>query len=406
MQYTPEEKKRYLEQFKDFYESGKGSREKFAKENGLTPKTFREWVAESEKYGVEIEVHGRHIDEEKTAYLERYKEFRGSGKGGRRKFAKENGLAPSTFGRWVVKAEKRDVDLKFRNRRFNKRSKEKVRQILKAWMEDAERRALADFARAWTDSVITERTMQNWAQNASKYGLSQQAVDECRESRRKKRSERAYTYDEKKGYVDRFFGQSDSLETYARTEGVPRDTLKNWVKNAERYGWEQRRVDLALRNGQEAQERGLQDPLDFLPQLSPATGPAQFPAPFSHTDASQADPSQVAERVISLSLEDWEQYVDYGAFQGHSQQDEVTGFGWDSSAVAAHAAVSPQEFLPDSSSAPALDSDAYDQYLLPPGVASHHLSTGSGQSRDHSSRWGGWSNNLSGQGAGNQFRRS
>ncbi|MFE9610290.1 hypothetical protein [Streptomyces sp. NPDC006012] len=336
-----------------------------------------------------------------------------SGKGGQGEFAEENGLVPSTFNYGVTNSNKRGAGLKVRSR-YKRISSDEIRRILEAWMADLEERTLAEFGRDHCDPVtgqpdpITERTVQRWAKNASKYGLSQQAVDDCRERRARGHSVKLYTDDEKKEYLDKFFGQSGSLEEFARAERVPRDTLKYWLKK------------------RAAQERGAQDSLDILRQGILAPGPAQFPAASGHTDASQAGPSQVAEWVIPPPPVDWgwDQYVDYGALQGHSQQDGVAGFGLGSSGVAAYAAGFPQkflpdsssavgfpqEFLPDSSSAPALDSDAYNQYLLSltgdPGVASHYLSTGSGQSPDHSSRWGNWSTNPSGQGAGRPFGRS
>ncbi|MFL4905110.1 hypothetical protein ACJ6WF_18440 [Streptomyces sp. MMS24-I2-30] len=262
--YSDEEKTAYLEQFKEFHESGKGSRRKFAIENGLGAWTFNSWVAESEKYGVDLDVRAiGYSDEEKTAYLEQFKEFHESGKGGRGEFAKENGIDLTTFCEWVAEPEKYGVDLEARNRRLKRYPPEQVKSILKAWMADPERRTITDFAPTWPDPIL-ERTMQNWAKNASKYGLSQEAVDACRESRLKKRGPaKSYTDDEKQRYVDGLFGQRESLEEYARAERIPPKTLKNWLKNPEIYGWEQWRTDLVLkaggRVGLTAEERAMLD---------------------------------------------------------------------------------------------------------------------------------------------------
>ncbi|MFF4750633.1 hypothetical protein ACWD5R_18520 [Streptomyces sp. NPDC002514] len=320
MKYSSEEKTAYLKQFKEFHASGKGGQGKFAKENGLAPNTLQGWVAESEKYGVEldIEVRNHYTDEEKTAYLKQFKEFHASGKGGQGKFAKENGLARSVFCGWVAEAKKYGVDLEVQNRQLNKRkSPEQIRHILEAWMEDSEERTLVDFGRAWSDpdpDPITERTIQNWATNASKYGLSQRAVDSCRKKRLKTRDDREYLDGEKKRYVDGFFGQSESLEEYARLKDIPRKTLKNWVKNGEMYGWEKWRVDLALKAGsrggltskeramldegrgprqdQEVAGTGVSAPVEEMPQEA-AGSPAEAVPPQqaweSHTQPSLAE---------------------------------------------------------------------------------------------------------------------
>ncbi|MFB7501703.1 hypothetical protein ACFC09_44865 [Streptomyces sp. NPDC056161] len=362
MRYSREEKTAYLEQFKEFHKSGKGGQGKFAKENGLVPNTFQQWVAESEKYGVEldIEVRNHYTDEEKTAYLKQFKEFHESGKGGQGKFAKENGLAPSVFSGWVVEAKKYGVDLEVQNRQLNKRkSPEQIRHILEAWMEDSEERTLVDFGREWSDpdpDPINERTIQNWATHASKYGLSQEAVDECRDIRLAAVGGKEYKDHEKKRYVDGFFGQSASLEEYARAERIPRKTLKNWVEKGERYGWETWRVDLALKAGarvgltskeramldegrgprqdQEVAGTGVSAPVEEMPQEA-AGSPAEAVPPQqaweSHTQLSLAEYATGGLRALRDSAGPLGSPALVAAATGGTALPGITSFDWDDS---------------------------------------------------------------------------
>ncbi|MFF4750632.1 hypothetical protein ACWD5R_18515 [Streptomyces sp. NPDC002514] len=389
--HTDEEKRAYLEEFKEFYESGEGTRKDFAEEKGLLPNTFGKWVAESEKYGVDIEVNDFYIDEEKRAHLEEFKEYYESGKGGRDKFAKEKGLASSVFCEWVVEAKKYGVDLDVQSRPLNKRkSPEQIREILEAWMEDWEERTLVDFGRAWSDP-ITERTIQNWAKNAIKYGLSQESVDKCRAKRLKTRENREYGDSERKGYVDGFFGQNESLEEYARLMEIPRKTLKNWVKDGEMYGWEKWRVDLALKAGarvgltpkerakleegrvprqdQEVAGAGVSAPVEELPQEAAGSPAAAVPAQQaweSHTQPSLAEYATGGLRALEDSAGPLGSPALVAAATGGTALPGITSFdfhgSWDNSTP------------PSPSPLPSVPSD----YLRGPGASAPGSGNGSG----------------------------
>ncbi|MFL4905109.1 hypothetical protein ACJ6WF_18435 [Streptomyces sp. MMS24-I2-30] len=302
----------------------------------------------------------RYSREEKTAYLEQFKDFYESGKGGRAKFAKEKGLALHIFSGWVVEAKKYGVDLEVQSRRRNEeKGPEKIREILEAWMEDSEERTLVNFGRAWSDpdpDPIAERTIQNWAKNATKYGLSQEAVDSCRDSRLGKRDRRRYADDVKKRYVDGFFGQSESLEYYARAEGIPSKTLRYWVKDGEKYGWEKWRVDLALKAGgrvgltskeramlvqprgprqdQEVAGAGVSAPVEELPQEAAGSPDEAVPSQQAWESRTQLSLAEYAEAGV-LALRDSAGPLGspalVSAATGGTALPGITSFDWDDS---------------------------------------------------------------------------
>ncbi|MFL4909513.1 hypothetical protein ACJ6WF_41635 [Streptomyces sp. MMS24-I2-30] len=193
-------------------------------------------------------------DVEKKAFLE---EFSRSDKT-QTQFSKEIGMSQSRFSEWVNESQKYGVDPETLKGRKGSRD---VKRILEEWLRDPLERTLADFGAGWARPTPAA-SIESWARNAGKYGVSQKEVDQCKEGRKLRRLRKVYTDDQKRDYVLGYLGQMGTVHAYAAAVGVRHQLLADWLRNSQKYGVSQELVDLAAQNRREAYR--LRDPSEQL----------------------------------------------------------------------------------------------------------------------------------------------
>ncbi|MFE9610284.1 hypothetical protein [Streptomyces sp. NPDC006012] len=221
----------------------------------------------------------------KKALLE---EFYKSGKS-RKRFGSEKGVKLPTFSKWVTNSERYLVDPEIMKGR-RRVSPSDITRILEEWLKDPLERTLADFGAAQS-RPIPSPTIDRWGSGAEKYGVSQKEVDECKKVRKRKNPPKSYEDDQKKGYILGFLRQRDTVSGYALTVGVLPQNLAEWLRNAARYGLNQKLVDLAVQNRREAFRLGLQDSLEILPPGPPVAGRTEPPGLSGPAESPGAGPA-------------------------------------------------------------------------------------------------------------------